>query len=197
MRVSFDLLTRILLPFHKRQPVRMLILSVFSGKGNHLMVELSKLAGDAIKSLNVNGQTMVLQSHLSRLFNANISISHYEQNTLTVGLEVGDGALSYIAVGLYTEPDPSEGDLPPDPGGGGHPFPPGEPGDGFDEPTEPEEPVYSEDDDYVLVSLLGESLSELSFDYQVNVPQGVNQSLLISELDKYRLAGKTYNIITV
>lgn len=46
----------------------------------------------------------------------------------------------------------------------------------------------------IYVSLLGESQSELDVDYIIRIPAGVSVNSLLAELNKYRLAGKTFTV---
>jgi hypothetical protein len=46
----------------------------------------------------------------------------------------------------------------------------------------------------IYVALLGESQSELDVDYIIRIPAGVSVNSLLAELNKYRLAGKTFTV---
>lgn len=157
------------------------------------MNHLTDIYNETVATLNVSGQTLALQHHLSNVAGMPVSIIHFEQSTMIVGLELEDGPLSYVLIGLHApEPDYSDPyyDFPPDPADDrfwGDEDSPGEPQDDpFDD-----QPV---DEVHVLVSLYGESESSFGVDYKVIVPAGANLSLLTVEINKYRLAGKIYNI---
>lgn len=197
MRATYAILARILLPFHKRQPVRLGFLSLFSSKADALMAYVYALSGSAEKKLNVSGQTLSLSRHLSDMFDTSIGIVHQVQSTLAVGLKIDDGELSYVLVGIdadFLTDLPPEGDLGDffneDPSDGLEDSPGGIPDDDFDE-----EGGGFIDRVYVLVSLDGEVGAASGSDYQVIAPAWVDQALLVAEIEKYRLAGKSYYIV--
>ncbi|NLF42660.1 MAG: hypothetical protein GX587_08190 [Bacteroidales bacterium] len=154
MKVTFSLLVRILLPFHKRQSNRLSFLNVFAQKADSELSALSQFKEKSIKSLNVTGQTMILEHHLSVLFNTVILIIHTLEEFLSIGLIEQDGEFSFVAAGL----DELEGS-------------------------------------YLTVAMQGENTTALDFDYQVLIPSGVSKAAVESELNKYRIAGKKYEIV--
>lgn len=196
MKISFWLLIRVLLPFHKRSTDRLKWLTLFSNPADSQMSYLTQLYNSTIATLNVTGQTLALQEHLSRLLSTPVTILHFEQSTMEIGMEIEDGALSYTLIGLHMPlPDYSDPmyDLPPDPGEGWY-WPGEEPPPIEDDPFTGDLSYPDADELHVLISLFGESESSLIADYKIIVPQGTDLSILNYELEKYRPAGKTFNI---
>lgn len=117
------------------------------------MDKLIQCKDNALAALNVTGQTLVLQDHLSRLFGVNIFIVHGQDNSLNVGM-IEDGEFTFAGLGL------NETDGP-----------------------------------FVAVAIQGEDQAALQFDYQINAPAGISVAALSAELNKYRLAGKRFEIV--
>lgn len=153
MKISFNLLTKILLPFHKRQPVRLSFLSIFAQKAKQAMEKLLIIKSETIKSLGITGQTIMLTHHLNNLFGPGISIVHGIQQSLNFGL-LEDGSQNYIDIGLLSEAS-----------------------------------------SFRPAALEGENLESFGFDYQVIITPATPVSSLTAELNKYRLAGKTFEIV--
>ncbi len=154
MKISFDILARTLLPFHKRQPVRLDFLDLFASKANESMGLLVDHFKEVLYVLKVTAQVMILENHLSKVFGENIIIMHYYQEALSMHLIV-EGEENYVLFSLTSEEDP-----------------------------------------YQSVVLYGENTTETETDFVIIAPASVCINTLTKEVNKYRLAGKTYEIIT-
>lgn len=89
MKITFSILIKTLLPFHKRQPVRLAWLGVFASVAQQEFDILLQAYYNALKSLQVNSQAGILQHHLRDITQLPaIEIRHYKQDYLNVGLEI-------------------------------------------------------------------------------------------------------------
>lgn len=158
MRSSFYHLVHSLLPFHKRQVVRLAFLRLVMAKYDQAMSTLAEYRKEVRRTLNINAQTMVLQNHLNNLFDPTfrrIFIKHSNEQSLVVGL-IADGLENFFAIRIESEAP-----------------------EGYVE---------------IFITLYGESKIALAVDYIILAPIESNTNAMLAELNKYRLAGKTFTI---
>lgn len=88
-KLNIDNLVRQLLPPHKRQPVRLLILRVFAGRLKTLFGEFDQWRDDTRMMVNVDSQVKVLEGYLRVKYREPISIKivTFDDGLLLVGLE--------------------------------------------------------------------------------------------------------------
>jgi len=102
LTLSVKLLIRVLLPFHKQQPNRLALLTLPAAKGQQAINHLLQANNKAQADMMVTAQTMVLQRHLSQLFNADILIVHNRDAAFNVGLSA-DGEHTFVLIGLQAQ----------------------------------------------------------------------------------------------
>lgn len=152
LKISIRLLIRVLLPFHKHQPNRLSMLNLPTIKGQQALDLLAQYNDNAHAALKITAQTMVLQHHLSQLFNTQILIVHNIESVFNIGLSA-DGEHTFVLVGLNAHSEP-----------------------------------------FILIPLLGEASGSISLDFRIIAPPSVSIGELTAEVNKYRLAGKRFDI---
>ena len=104
MKINFDNLVRQLLPPHKRQPVRLMLLRAFAHPLADLFADFGKWRDDTRMMVNVNCQVKVFEGYLRKKYQEPISIKiiTFSDGLLLVGLEE-EGTTMMPSIGLETE----------------------------------------------------------------------------------------------
>lgn len=104
LKLDTSNLIRQLLPPHKRQPVRMNLLTGFSSPLKTLFNAFNTWRDNTRMLMNVNSQVKVLESYLRKKYNepANIRVVTFNNGLLLVGLK-SEGRTMWPEIGLSTE----------------------------------------------------------------------------------------------
>ncbi len=104
MKINFNNLVRQLLPPHKRQPVRLMLLRAFAHPLADLFVGFSRWRDDTRMMVNVNCQVKVFEGYLRKKYNEPIAIKivTYNDGLMMVCLE-REGVLLQPEIGHEEE----------------------------------------------------------------------------------------------
>ena len=103
-KLNIDNLVKQLLPWYKRQPVRLTILRAMVTPLRLLWGDFDKWRDDTRMIINVNSQVMVLEGYLKKKYNqpVKITIVTFDDGALKVGL-ISEGLTSALKVPLASE----------------------------------------------------------------------------------------------
>lgn len=141
-----------LLPLHKRQSIRMHIITSLADVQRHVDW-FAEWRGQQRRMINISAQVMVLEGYLRLIYDRRITVQTYYQALVGIGLVV-EGRPNWARVGRR-----------------GH------------APT-------------LAMPLRGEVESAFEgYDFLVTIPPNVDIRQITAEIERYKLADKTYKII--
>ena len=156
-KININNLVKRLLPWYKRQPIRLAILRALVSPLSILWRDFDKWRDDTRMIVNVNSQVAVLEGYLKKKYNQPLSIKIVTYD---------DGALE---VGLIQEGEVNRVDVPTDSQEGGKPAP---------------------------LPLDGEIRDRFGdVDFIVYMPKGVDIDMIRADIERFKQALITYNII--